>query len=86
MDIRDEQYLCNRVSTIDSAVGGLQVKVKEQQELIEKLTKRIDKLEGKFAFWFCHGELSEQELEQIALKQEWDEEQETKEGGDDDPE
>ena len=27
---------------------------------------------------------AKQELEQIALKQEWDEEQETKEGGDDD--
>ena len=86
MDIRDEQYLCNRVSTIDSAVGGLQVKVKEQQELIEKLTKRIDKLEGSVHFWFCHSELSKEELEQIALKQKWDEEQETKEGGDDDTE
>ena len=45
MNIRDEQYFCNRVSNIDRAVGGLQVKVEEQQELIEKLTKRIDKLE-----------------------------------------
>ena len=47
MNIRDEQYFCNRVSNIDRAVGGLQVKVEEQQELIEKLTKRIDKLEDK---------------------------------------
>jgi len=47
MNIRDEQYLCNRVSVIDSAVGGLEGKVSEQEELIEKLTKRIDKLEGK---------------------------------------
>ena len=47
MNIRDEQYLCNRVSVIDRAVGGLEGKVSEQEELIEKLTKRIDKLEGK---------------------------------------
>ena len=82
MDIRDEQYLCSRVSTIDSAVGGLQVKVAEQKELIDNLTKRFEKLEGKFQFWFLHNELSEDELEKIALKQEWDEEQEAKEGGD----
>lgn len=74
MNTRDEQYLCNRVSTIDRAVGGLQNRVSEQEELIEKLTKRIDKLEGSVHFWFCHSELSKEELEQIALKQEWEEE------------
>ena len=83
MNIRDEQYLCSRVSTIDCAVGGLQNKVEEQQELIEKLTKRIDKVEGKLAFWFCHGELSDKELEKIQRDHECDEEQGTKEGGDD---
>ena len=74
MNIQDEQYLCSRVSTIDRDVGGLQGKVEEQQELIEKLTKRIDKLEGKFAFWFCHGELSDQELEKIQRDHEGDNE------------
>ena len=83
MNLRDEQALCSRVRVIDAAVGGLQSLVDAQQELIEKLTKRIDKLEGSVHFWFCHSELSKEELEQIALKQEWDEEQETKEGGDD---
>ena len=47
MNIRDEQALCSRVRVIDTAVGGLQGLVDAQQELIEKLTKRIDKLEGK---------------------------------------
>ena len=74
MNIRDEQYLCNRVSVIDSAVGGLEGKVSEQEELIEKLTKRIAKLERSVHFWFCHSELSKEELEQIALKQQWEEE------------
>ena len=82
MNLRDEQALCSRVRVIDAAVGGLQSLVDAQQELIEKLTKRIDKLEGSVHFWFCHSELSKEELEQIALKQEWDEEQEAKEGGD----
>ena len=77
MNIRDEQYLCNRVRVIDSAVGGLEGKVAEQEELIKRLKKRINKLEGKFQFWFLHNELSDNELEQIALNQE------TKEGGDD---
>ena len=56
MNIRDEQYLCNRVSNIDRAVGGLQVKVEKQEELIEKLTKKLNKLEKQFQFWFLNGE------------------------------
>lgn len=52
MDSRDERWLCSRVSTIDRAVGGLQGKVSDQQELISKLTKRIARLEKRFQFWF----------------------------------
>ena len=46
MDSRDERWLCERVRVIDTAVGGLQGTVSEHEELIEKLTKRIAKLEG----------------------------------------
>ena len=52
MNIRDEQYLCNRVSVIDAAVGGLEGKVSEQEELIGKLTKKLGRLEKQFQFWF----------------------------------
>ena len=52
MDSRDERWLCSRVSTIDSAVGGLQNTAEEHPELIEKLTKRIARLEKRFQFWF----------------------------------
>ena len=87
MDSRDERWLCERVRVIDTAVGGLQGTASEHEELIEKLTKRIAKLEGKFMFWFIRNEWDDEQakekLEQIALQQEWDEEQETKEGGDD---
>ena len=64
----------DRVRVIDAAVGGLQSLVDAQQELIDQLIKRIDKLEGKFAFWFCHGELSDQELEKIQRDHEGDDE------------
>lgn len=47
MNIRDEQHLCSRVRVIDAAVGGLQGLVDAQQELIDQLTKRIEKLESK---------------------------------------
>ena len=51
--------MSDRVRVIDAAVGALQSEV-------ERLTERLDKLEGKFAFWFCNSELSDQELEEIA--------------------
>ena len=45
MNLKDEQYLCSRLRVIDAAVGGLQSLVDAQQELIDQLIKRIDKLE-----------------------------------------
>ena len=56
MNIRDEQHLCSRVHVIDASVGGLEGKVAEQEELIKKLTKKINKLEKQFQFWFLKSD------------------------------